>query len=97
MKLLKRYVDDVLCVMKGGKPEVEQFIAYLNSIHTKINFTYELKDGHTLAFLDVKVMARADGSLTYTVDRKPTHIDRFLNASSHHYPRHLILCEFIAK
>ncbi|KAI5643765.1 hypothetical protein NE865_04161 [Phthorimaea operculella] len=43
----------------------------------------------TLAFLDVKVMVRSDGSLAHAVYRKPTHTDRYLHATSHHHPRHL--------
>ncbi|XP_063385554.1 uncharacterized protein LOC134671624 [Cydia fagiglandana] len=89
VKLWKRYVDDVFCIMKGGKQEVEQLLRYLNSIHPKTKFTYELESQRSLPFLDVKVIGRVDGTLTHTVYRKPTHTDRYLNALSHHHPRHL--------
>ncbi|XP_048001637.1 uncharacterized protein LOC125238369 [Leguminivora glycinivorella] len=87
VKLWKRYVDDVFCIMKGGKQEVEQLLQYLNSIHPRTKFTYELESQHSLPFLDVKVIGRVDGTLT--VYRKPTHTDRYLNALSHHHPHHL--------
>ncbi|XP_047998166.1 uncharacterized protein LOC125235611 [Leguminivora glycinivorella] len=89
VKLWKRYVDDVFCIMKGGKQEVEQLLQYLNSIHPRTKFTYELESQRSLPFLDVKVIGRVDGTLTHTVYRKPTHTDRYLNALSHHHPRHL--------
>ncbi|XP_047994442.1 uncharacterized protein LOC125232726 [Leguminivora glycinivorella] len=90
VKLWKRYVDDVFCIMKGGKQEVEQLLQYLNSIHSRVKFTYELESERSLPFLDVKVVGRMDGTLAYTVYRKPTHTDRYLNALSHHHPRHLL-------
>ncbi|XP_063540745.1 uncharacterized protein LOC134749659 [Cydia strobilella] len=77
VKLWKRCVDDVFCVMKGGKQEVEQLLQYLNSIHPKIRFTYELESQRSLPFLDVKVIGRVDGTLTHTVYRKPTHTDSY--------------------
>jgi hypothetical protein len=89
VKLWKRYVDDVFCIIRGGKQEVEQLLQHLNSIHAKIKFTYELESERSLPFLDIKVIGRMDGSLTHTVYRKPTHTDKYLNALSHHHPRHL--------
>ncbi|XP_059055747.1 uncharacterized protein LOC131849649 [Achroia grisella] len=49
----------------------------------------EMEKDRSLAFLDILVMMRTDGSVTHTVYRKPTHTDRYLHASSHHHPRHL--------
>lgn len=89
VKLWKRYVDDVFCIMKGSKQEVDQLTMHLNSIHPKIRFTHEMEEERMLAFLDVKVMVKSDGSLAHSVYRKPTHTDRYLNAASHHHPLHL--------
>jgi hypothetical protein len=41
-------------------------------------------DGH-LPFLDIDVYRKPDGSLGYTVYRKPTHTNLYLNAGSHHH------------
>ncbi|XP_050549769.1 uncharacterized protein LOC126910700 [Spodoptera frugiperda] len=89
IKLWKRYVDDVFCVIEGGEQEVKVCLAHLNNIHAKINFTYELENERTLPFLDVKILVRADGSLGHSVYRKSTHTDRYLQADSHHHPRQL--------
>ncbi|XP_063625255.1 uncharacterized protein LOC134796991 [Cydia splendana] len=43
----------------------------------------------SLPFLDVKLRVKPDGTLAHSVYRKPTHTDRYLQASSHHHPRHL--------
>ncbi|XP_075990322.1 uncharacterized protein LOC142985972 [Anticarsia gemmatalis] len=55
VKLWKRYVDDVYCIMRGDKQDVERLLNTLNSIHTNINFTYEMETDRSLAFLDVEV------------------------------------------
>ncbi|MGR8252493.1 reverse transcriptase domain-containing protein, partial [Escherichia coli] len=89
IKLWKRYVDDIFCIIKGGLDEINQYLSHLNSIHPKIQFTFEMEKDRSLAFLDVLVKVKPNGSLAHTVYRKPTHTDRYLNASSHHHPRHL--------
>lgn len=89
VKLWKRYVDDVFCIMNGGRQEVDKFRLHLESIHPKIKFSSEIEVDRVLAFLDVKVMVKPDGTLAHSVYRKPTHTDRYLHASSHHHPRHL--------
>lgn len=89
VKLWKRYVDDVFCIMKGDRNEVERLASHLNSIHPNIRFTFEMEKDRSLAFLDIKVMVNQNGGLGHTVYRKPTHTDRYLHAYSHHHPRHL--------
>ncbi|XP_059046970.1 uncharacterized protein LOC131842461 [Achroia grisella] len=88
VKLWKRYVDDIFCILEGTETEVMQYLSYLNSIHTKSKFTVEIEKERSLAFLDIKVTVQKDGTLGHTVYRKPTHTDRYLHATSHHHPRH---------
>ncbi|XP_055837264.1 uncharacterized protein LOC129905732 [Episyrphus balteatus] len=80
----KRYVDDTFCIL--NKNDVDTFLNHLNSVHSKIQFTMEIEENNTLAFLDVKVIKNQDGTLGHTVYRKNTHTDRYLHAASHHHP-----------
>ena len=77
-----RYVDDMYAIME--KIEVEPFHDYLYTISTSIKFTKKLEKSGQLAFLDVSVQQREDGSLATRVYRKPTHTDRYLQYSPHH-------------
>jgi len=42
------------------------------------------KDGH-LAFLDIDIYKKEDGSLWHKIYWKPTHRNLYLNAKSHHH------------
>ncbi|XP_059055428.1 uncharacterized protein LOC131849377 [Achroia grisella] len=75
ISLWKRYVDDVFCIFNGTQQQADEYLKYLNSIHSKTKFTMELEKDRSLAFLDILVMVRSDGSVTHTVYRKPTHTD----------------------
>jgi hypothetical protein len=81
-----RYMDDTFVVWKHGREELDSFLNYLNTIHPSIKFTMEVESNDRLAFLDVLVYKRDNGTLGHTVYRKPTHTDRYLNADSHHHP-----------
>ncbi|XP_026496530.1 uncharacterized protein LOC113401036 [Vanessa tameamea] len=48
-----------------------------------------MEKNRKIAFLDVEIGVRTDGSMSHTVYRKTTHTDRYLHANSHHHPRHL--------
>lgn len=39
-----------------------------------------------IPFLDMLVSFKSDGTFGHCVYRKPTHIDRYLHATSHHHP-----------
>jgi len=61
---------------------------FLNSIEPTAQFTQEIENDGVLAFLDVKPTRENTGCLHYTVYRKPTHTDRYLNFRSDHPPQH---------
>jgi hypothetical protein len=74
-----RYVDDTFVVWPHGKEELQEF---LNTSTTSI----PIEENRSLAFLDILVSRRPDGSLGHTVYRKPTHTDLYLRAKSEHHP-----------
>jgi hypothetical protein len=85
----KRYVDDSFAVFPHGRDKLDEFLKYLNSIHPSIQFTMEVEENNSLPFLDVLITKRSDGSLSHSTYRKKTHTDRYLHASSHHFPSQL--------
>ena len=64
--------------------DLEAFKDYLNSLHSKIKWTYEVEKNGVLNFLDILLKRETDGSFTTTVYRKKTHSDRYLHFSSDH-------------
>ncbi|XP_025997501.2 uncharacterized protein LOC113005826 [Solenopsis invicta] len=66
--------------------KLTSFLAFLNAQHPNIKFTIEVEQENQIPFLDVLVRRNRDDTLGHRVYRKPTHIDRYLHATSHHYP-----------
>ena len=79
-----RYIDDTFVIHKEVKKQ--GFLQHINSVDPAIKFTVEdnKEDGSTL-FLDTIVKPEADGTLSMTVYRKPTHTDQYLQWDSHHH------------
>ena len=83
-RLWKRYVDDVLEIIKKG--EAEDLTTHLNTIDKtgNIKFTYELENDEKVPFLDTLIARKEDGSIKLLVYRKKTHTDQYLHFHSHH-------------
>jgi len=67
---------------------LQQFFNLLNGIEPTVHFAQETESDGVLAFLDVKLTREHTGYLDYTVYRKPTHTDRYLNLRSDHPLQH---------
>ncbi|XP_072016570.1 uncharacterized protein [Amphiura filiformis] len=82
--LWKRYVDDVLEVIKRG--EAENLTNHLNQVDLtgSIKFTYEEESNSSLPFLDTLIIKKPDGTTKLCIYRKPTHTDQYLQFDSHH-------------
>ena len=80
-----RFVDDILTDWEHGQDSLKDFLAYLNSFVSNLQFTIELEDSGKLPFLDVLSIKNAP-SLEFSIYRKPTHNDRYLHFSSNHPP-----------
>ena len=86
-KLWLRYVDDVFVLYEGDEHSLNTFFCHVNSCHESITFTKEVEKEGTLPFLDLLIARNvADASLDFTVYRKPTHTNHYLNRLSCHPP-----------
>ena len=83
-RLWHRYVDDTLVIQKEANKQ--GFLQHINSVDPAIRFTVEdNKEDGSIPFLDTIVKPEADGKLSITVYRKPTHTDQYLQWDSHHH------------
>ena len=79
-----RYVDDTFVIHKEANKQ--GFLQHINSVDPAIRFTVEdNKEDGPIPFLDTIVKPEADGTLSITVYRKPTHTDQYLQWDSHHH------------
>ena len=59
-----------------------EFTSHINGGHSAIQFTREEEAEGGIAMLDTKITRDATGKLSFSVYRKPTHIDQYLQFSS---------------
>lgn len=78
-----RYRDDTFMNWMGTIEELQEFVNYLNSIDSRIQWTYETEIEGKINFLDVLVQ-RTERGIETSVYRKPTHSDRYINFLSNH-------------
>jgi len=81
-----RYVDDCITSLEATKHE--EFLEYLNSINTNIQFTLELQQENKIPFLDIELQIKDDRKLSFSVYRKPTNSGKFLDFDSYHHTTH---------
>ena len=83
-RLWKRYVDDVLEIIKRG--EAENLTKHLDQIDPtgSIKFTFEEEKDGSIPFLDTEISRKPDGSLKLSIYRKATHTNQYLQFQSHH-------------
>ena len=77
-------MDDTFVIHK--EVNKQDFLQHINSVDPAIRFTVEdNKEDGSIPFLDTIVKPEADGSLSITMYRKPTHTDQYLQLDSHHH------------
>ncbi len=86
LKLWRRYVDDTMVILTDVL--LEDFTQHINSVHPAIAFTREEEEGGTIAMLDAKIRKHTEGNLTFTVYRKGTHTDQYLQFQSNQPLQH---------
>ena len=83
-RLWHRYVDDTFVIHK--EIHKQEFLQHINSVDPAIQFTVaNNKEDGAIPFLDTIVKPEADGTLSITVHRKPTHTDQYLQWDSHNH------------
>ena len=85
----KCHVDDTCTALPSYR--IDEFLNHLNSVELSIQLTVEIEPSGRLPFLDVLLGHEEDGSISTTKYRKLTHIDRYLDFSSHHPLAHKIV------
>ena len=68
-------------ISAASENEIVVLLQHLNSIQPSIQFTVERETDGKLPFLDTCVQRTTDGKLEAVVYRKPTHTDKYINAS----------------
>ena len=78
----KRYVDDVLAMIP--KDNVNTFLDYINSFNVNIQFTTEIEENNSIPFLDLQISKDLSGLLSFSIYKKPSHTDKYLDFESNH-------------
>ena len=77
-------MDDTWVIQR--EENKQSFLQHINNVDLAIKFTVENnKEDGAITFLDTIVKPKADGKLSITVYRQPTHTDQYLQWYSHHH------------
>ena len=80
LKLFKRYVDDIVCTVKGNPLD---YLENANSLHKNLQFTLETPNGSgDLAFLDLNINLSEDRKISCNWYQKSTDAGVILNFRS---------------
>ena len=87
LSLWRRYVDDTIVALCDDL--VDDFTTHINAQHPAIKFTREEESQEgTLPMLDALTKREPSGRLSFTVYRKPTHTDQYLQYISNQPLQH---------
>ena len=81
-----RYVDDVLTCIENDK--VIEILDKINSVNSNIQFTMEKEENSIINYLDLKLTRNNNGTLSFSIYRKPTHTEKYLDFQSNHPLEH---------
>ena len=86
MKLFKRYVDDIICTVRG---DPDENLKFANSLHNNLQFTLEKVNMEgNLAFLDIKVNVSSKINIICHWYQKPTDTGIIPNFRNCALPQH---------
>ena len=77
-------MDDTFVIHK--EVHKQDFLQHINSVDPAIQFAVDTnKEDGSIPFLDIIVKPEADGNMSITAYKKPTHTDQYLQWVSHHH------------
>ena len=79
--LVEVFIEQEICVVNADFPQLD----HLNKQHKAIKVTTEIMKDKKLAYLDSLAKVKEDNSTKFTVYRKPTHTDQYLDFRSNHH------------
>ena len=80
MTLFKRYMDDIICTVRG---DPEKFLKFANSLNNNLQYTSEKVNVEgDLAFLDINLNVSSKSIITRHLNQKPTDTGIILNFRS---------------
>lgn len=85
-KVSGQYVDDTMVIIQSSA--VETFSNHIRAQYPSIAFTRECKVNNQIPMLDTLITKELDGSLTFSIYRKKTHTDHYLQYDSHQPMEH---------
>ena len=77
-----RYVNDSFIII--AKNKLNLLLRFLNSYHSRLQFTHEIGKDNSLRFLDVLVIKNPDASISIDLFKKSIASDRYINYLSSH-------------
>ena len=78
-----QHVDETYVIHQEGQKQM--FLDHIYKADPAIKFTVECnKENGAIPILDTIVKPEADNTLSFTVYRKPAHIDQYLQGDSHY-------------
>ena len=66
-KVRNRFVDDSNIIWPHGRENLDTFLVHLNNQSDHIKFTMEVEENNCLAFLDVLLTRKTDGTIARQV------------------------------
>ena len=85
IKLLARYVEDIVTIFENTKTNEIQILEDLNNLHNKIKFTLEQGKDNTLNYLDLTIEKNQRKiKLEIGIYHKPTSNNIIINSKSRH-------------
>ena len=101
LQVITVYVDDCYCTItsrryirnglrtnnNNSEDPAADFNDCLNSVHPRVKFTREEEENQKLAFLDVLIIRKDDGSLTTQIYRKESNTNVIIGPNSCHDPQ----------